>query len=86
MQSPHRRADVGRTVFCNEIALPAIALVEKVAPSVHNLDAVGNWGPTALIEKVLDPNRNVSESFRNYTIKLRIIKCCLAYIAGKKEL
>jgi putative heme-binding domain-containing protein len=25
----------------------------------------------ALIEKVLDPNRNVSESFRNYTIKLK---------------
>jgi putative heme-binding domain-containing protein len=24
-----------------------------------------------LIEKILDPNRNVSESFRNYTIQLR---------------
>jgi putative heme-binding domain-containing protein len=32
------------------------------------LDGVGKWGPRALAEKILDPNRNVSESFRNYTI------------------
>jgi putative heme-binding domain-containing protein len=35
------------------------------------LDGVGKWGPRALAEKVLDPNRNVSEAFRNYTITLK---------------
>jgi putative heme-binding domain-containing protein len=35
------------------------------------LDGVGKWGPRALAEKILDPNRNVSESFRNYTIRLK---------------
>ncbi len=35
------------------------------------LDGVGKWGPRALAEKILDPNRNVSESFRNYTITLK---------------
>ena len=35
------------------------------------LDGVGKWGPNALAEKILDPNRNVSEAFRNYTITLR---------------
>ncbi len=36
-----------------------------------NLDGVNQWGPKALAEKILDPNRNVSENFRNYTIKLK---------------
>jgi putative heme-binding domain-containing protein len=35
------------------------------------LDGVGKWGPRALAEKILDPNRNVSESFCNYTITLK---------------
>jgi putative heme-binding domain-containing protein len=35
------------------------------------LDGVGKWGPRALAEKILDPNRNVSESFRNYTVTLK---------------
>lgn len=33
------------------------------------LDGVGKWGPGALAEKILDPNRNVSEAFRTYTIR-----------------
>jgi putative heme-binding domain-containing protein len=36
-----------------------------------NLDGVGEWGPEALAEKILDPNRNISEAFRNYTIQLK---------------
>jgi putative heme-binding domain-containing protein len=32
------------------------------------LDGVGKWGFRALAEKIIDPNRNVSEAFRNYTI------------------
>lgn len=35
------------------------------------LDGVGKWGSRALTEKILDPNRNVSEAFRNYTITLK---------------
>lgn len=35
------------------------------------LDGVGKWGARALAEKILDPNRNVSESFRNYTLRLK---------------
>lgn len=35
------------------------------------LDGVGNWGKTALATKILDPNRNISENFRTYTISLK---------------
>ncbi|TCD00196.1 PVC-type heme-binding CxxCH protein [Pedobacter psychroterrae] len=35
------------------------------------LDGIGNWGRQALTEKVLDPNRNISQSFRTYTITLK---------------
>ncbi|WP_291371064.1 PVC-type heme-binding CxxCH protein [Cyclobacterium sp.] len=35
------------------------------------LDGIGNWGLTALATKVLDPNRNISENFRTYTLKLK---------------
>jgi len=35
------------------------------------LDGIGNWGLEALIVKVLDPNRNISQSFRNYSITLK---------------
>ena len=35
------------------------------------LDGIGNWGAKALTEKILDPNRNISEAFRNYTITLK---------------
>ncbi len=35
------------------------------------LTGIGNWGSTALAEKILDPNRNISEAFRNYTITLK---------------
>ncbi|SEJ62244.1 putative membrane-bound dehydrogenase domain-containing protein [Cyclobacterium xiamenense] len=35
------------------------------------LDGIGNWGLSALATKVLDPNRNISENFRTYTLKLK---------------
>ncbi|WP_353127747.1 PVC-type heme-binding CxxCH protein [Parapedobacter pyrenivorans] len=34
------------------------------------LNGIGNWGVRALSEKILDPNRNISESFRTYNIVL----------------
>jgi putative heme-binding domain-containing protein len=35
------------------------------------LDGIGNWGQKALTEKVLDPNRNISQAFRTYNIILK---------------
>jgi putative heme-binding domain-containing protein len=35
------------------------------------LDGVSKWGPGNLLTKMMDPNRNISEAFRNYTIKLK---------------
>lgn len=35
------------------------------------LNGVGKWGVQALSEKILDPNRNISESFRTYSIILK---------------
>lgn len=35
------------------------------------LDGIGKTGARGLIEKILDPNRNISQAFRNYTIKLK---------------
>lgn len=35
------------------------------------LDGIGNWGREALTTKILDPNRNISENFRNYNITLK---------------
>lgn len=35
------------------------------------LSGVSNWGAEALATKILDPNRNISEAFRTYTIKTR---------------
>uniref|UniRef100_UPI0035936D01 c-type cytochrome n=1 Tax=Persicitalea sp. TaxID=3100273 RepID=UPI0035936D01 len=34
------------------------------------LDGIGNWGGKALTQKILDPNRNISEAFRTYNITL----------------
>ncbi len=36
-----------------------------------NLDGVNKWGAQALAEKILDPNRNIAENFRTYTIRLK---------------
>ncbi|MCF0071857.1 dehydrogenase [Dyadobacter sp. CY261] len=35
------------------------------------LDGIGNWGHKALTQKILDPNRNITEAFRTYTITLK---------------
>jgi putative heme-binding domain-containing protein len=62
--------ETGRTVFVRNCSSCHSVNGEggNIGPQ---LDGVGKWGATALIEKILDPNRNVSESFRNYTIKLK---------------
>jgi len=35
------------------------------------LDGIGSWGSKSLATKILDPNRNISEAFRTYTIILK---------------
>ncbi len=35
------------------------------------LDGIGNWGSLALTQKILDPNRNITEAFRTYNITLK---------------
>ena len=62
-------ADAGRAVFaqncstCHQIK----GTGGLIGPQ---LDGIGNWGQKALAEKILDPNRNISEAFRNYNITL----------------
>ncbi len=60
-------AEVGKEVFgqhcsaCHSIGGQGGAIGPQ-------LDGVGKWGARALTEKILDPNRNVSEAFSMYTI------------------
>lgn len=35
------------------------------------LDGIGNWGIKALVEKILIPNRNITEAFKTYQINLK---------------
>jgi putative heme-binding domain-containing protein len=62
--------DSGKMVFSKNCA--ACHTMQNQGGTIGpQLDGVGKWGPRALTEKILDPNRNVSESFRNYTITLK---------------
>jgi putative heme-binding domain-containing protein len=35
------------------------------------LDGIGKRGARGLMEKILDPNRNISQAFQNFTIKMK---------------
>lgn len=35
------------------------------------LDGIGNWGIKALTEKILEPNRNITDAFKTYQINLK---------------
>lgn len=61
--------DSGRMVFTQNCSV-----CHKVGGEVGiapQLDGIGNTGARGLIEKILDPNRNISEAFKNYTIRLK---------------
>ena len=62
--------DSGKMVFSSNCS-PCHMIQNNGGTIGPQLDGVGKWGPRALAEKILDPNRNVSESFRNYTITLK---------------
>ncbi|MBL7699840.1 MAG: HEAT repeat domain-containing protein, partial [Chitinophagaceae bacterium] len=62
--------DSGRIVFMQNCS-PCHSIAENGGDIGPNLDGVSQWGAKALAEKILDPNRNISENFRTYTIKTK---------------
>lgn len=62
--------EAGHAIFLKNCA-PCHAIDGQGGAIGPQLDGVGKWGVTPLCEKILDPNRNISENFRNYTLKLR---------------
>ncbi|MGV3557225.1 PVC-type heme-binding CxxCH protein [Larkinella arboricola] len=62
--------DAGRSVFMNNCSMchQIRGTGGLIGPQ---LDGIGNWGQKALTEKILDPNRSISEAFRTYNIVLK---------------
>jgi putative heme-binding domain-containing protein len=71
MNSNHKpSADSGKIVFVQKCA-PCHSINSEGGDIGPNLDGVAQWGPKALAEKILDPNRNISENFRMYSVRLK---------------
>ncbi len=68
--NPKPDPTVGRGIFV-KTCTPCHSIGGEGGAIGPNLDGVGKWGVTSLCEKILDPNRNISETFRNYTVKLK---------------
>ena len=63
-------ADTGRQLFATHCA--TCHQINREGGLIGpQLDGIGSWGSKALATKILDPNRNISEAFRMYTIKLK---------------
>lgn len=62
--------ETGRQVFVKNCS-PCHSIKGDGGAIGPQLDGVGKWGVAPLVEKILDPNRNISENFRSYTLKLR---------------
>lgn len=59
----------GQEVFNRNCGICHRSMTESgIGPQLHG---IGKRGAEAIAEKILDPNRNISEAFRNYTIKLK---------------
>jgi putative heme-binding domain-containing protein len=67
---PKPSPDLGHTVFTKNCT-PCHNIKGEGGHIGPQLDGVGKWGVTSLMEKILDPNRSVSENFRNFTLKLK---------------
>ncbi|MGV8879605.1 MAG: PVC-type heme-binding CxxCH protein [Sphingobacteriaceae bacterium] len=63
-------AEEGRSVFIQNCSM-CHAVKGQGGAIGPQLEGIGNWGPQALAEKVLDPNRNISTAFRTYNITLK---------------
>ncbi|NIJ51498.1 PVC-type heme-binding CxxCH protein [Dyadobacter arcticus] len=62
--------DYGKTVFVQNCS--ACHQIQGSGGLVGpQLDGIGNWGHKALTQKILDPNRNITEAFRTYNITLK---------------
>src|SRR5262249_55082848 len=71
MQSEHKpQVDSGKLVFVKNCS-PCHSVDTEGGDIGPNLDGVAQWGPKALAEKILDPNRNISENFRMYSIRMK---------------
>lgn len=71
MQSSRKPAvDSGKIVFVQKCS-PCHSINAEGGDIGPNLDGVAQWGGKALTEKIIDPNRNISENFRMYTIRLK---------------
>lgn len=70
MQSNPPSIDSGHIVFVQNCS-PCHSIAEEGGNIGPNLDGVAKWGPKSLAEKILDPNRNVSENFRSYTVRMK---------------
>jgi putative heme-binding domain-containing protein len=63
--------DSGQNVFGRNCAICHRRVSSSgtgIGPQLHG---IGSRGAESLAEKILDPNRNISEAFRSYTIKLK---------------
>ena len=60
----------GRVIFIQNCS-PCHQIKKEGGLVGPQLDGVGNWGAQLLATKILDPNRNISEAFRTYTIRLK---------------
>jgi putative heme-binding domain-containing protein len=68
-QASTAQLDSGARVFyanCN--ACHQKYTLSGIGPQLHG---IGKRGADAIAEKIIDPNRNITEAFRNYTIKLK---------------
>jgi putative membrane-bound dehydrogenase-like protein len=60
----------GIRVF-NQNCLACHQVKEQGGTIGPQLDGIGSWGAKSLTEKIFDPNRNISQAFINYSIKLK---------------
>jgi putative heme-binding domain-containing protein len=60
----------GEQVFVQQCA-PCHQIRDEGGSIGPQLDGIGSWGAQALTEKILDPNRNISKAFINYTIEMK---------------
>jgi putative heme-binding domain-containing protein len=60
----------GRQVFVNNCSM-CHAIGNTGGNIGPKLSGIGTWGVNALAHKILDPNANISEAFRLYTITLK---------------
>ncbi len=69
--NPKPAPEAGRAIFTRTCS-PCHSIGDDGGGMIGpQLNSVGKWGVNALAEKILDPNRNISESFRTYTLQLK---------------